>query len=64
MVLKKNLEESLNQPGNNDEVLMVMKRDGIPLTRENYIDFIYFGNPPEVLGAEEEAELPEMFQNK
>tara|TARA_R100000458_G_C8227065_1_gene209816 strand:- start:299 stop:430 length:132 start_codon:yes stop_codon:yes gene_type:complete len=43
---------------------MVMKRDGIPLTRENYIDFIYFGNPPEELGAEEEADLPEMFQNK
>jgi hypothetical protein len=36
-----------------------MKKNGIPVTRENYLDFAYLGNPPEELGPEEEAELPE-----
>jgi hypothetical protein len=44
-------------------VLERMKSMGIPLTRENYLDLAYLGNPPEELSAEEEAELPEMFQD-
>jgi len=45
-----------------DCVLECMKRMGIPLTRENYLDVAYFGNPPDKLSAEEEAELPDQFQ--
>ena len=63
MELKEKLEESSPQVGS-DSFMRIMKRDGIPLTRENYIDFVYAGNPPEELSAEEEAQLPEMFQNK
>lgn len=45
-----------------DIVLNKMKKEGVPLTRENYLQFAYFGNPPEELSAEEEAQLPEQFQ--
>jgi len=63
MELNKSLEESTPQAGN-DEFIAIMKRDGIPLTRENYLELVYAGNPPETLSAEEEEDLPEMFQNK
>jgi len=46
-----------------DIVLDKMKQENIPLTRENYLALAYLGNPPEELGAEEEAELPEEIQN-
>ena len=36
--------------------------DWIKLTREVYLELAYFGNPPDELGPEEEAELPEEFQ--
>jgi hypothetical protein len=39
-----------------------MKQDKIPLTRKNYLELAYFGNPPDELSAEEEAELPEQFR--
>ena len=39
-----------------------MKKNGVPLTRENYLDYAYLGNPPSQLSAEEEAELPEELQ--
>jgi len=45
-----------------DGVLRFMKEHNIPLTRENYLDVAYLGNPPGELSAEEEAELPEEFQ--
>jgi hypothetical protein len=35
-----------------------MKRDGIPITRENYLHIAYFGDVPDPWGAELEAELP------
>jgi hypothetical protein len=34
----------------------------IERTRENYLDVLFMGTPPEVLDAEEEAELPEEFR--
>jgi hypothetical protein len=37
-------------------------KNNIPLTRENYLNLAYLGNPPEELCAEEESMLPEMFQ--
>ena len=44
-----------------DDVLEYMKKHGIPLTREKYLEMAYLGRPP-ALCAEEEAELPEEFQ--
>jgi hypothetical protein len=38
-----------------------MKRYGIPLTRENYLNFAYLRKPPEELG-EEGGYLPEKFR--
>lgn len=45
-----------------DCVLEYMKGMGVALTRENYLEITYFGNPPEQLSAEEESMLPEEFQ--
>jgi hypothetical protein len=45
-----------------DGVLEKMKALGPPMTREVYLELAYFGNPPDELGPEEEAELPEQFQ--
>lgn len=44
-------------------VLDYMKKHNIPLTRENYLQIAYLGDPPEELGAEEEAEIPEEIQS-
>jgi hypothetical protein len=41
-----------------DIVIEKMKQLGVPLTRKNYLDFAYFGTPPETLSAEEEATIP------
>ena len=32
------------------------------MTRQNYLDVAFMGTPPEILGAEEEAELPAEFR--
>ena len=45
-----------------DCVQEAMKKCGVLPTRENYLTWAYFGNPPEVLSAEEEYMLPEEFQ--
>lgn len=47
--------------------LALMRRFGIPMTREDYLNITYCGNPPAEdadgsIGAELEAELPEQFQ--
>ncbi len=47
-----------------DIVLDKMKQLGVELTRKNYLDFAYFGTPPKHLTAEQEALLPEQFQNE
>jgi len=47
-----------------DHVLEYMKKNKVPLTREDYLDYAYLGNPPEELSSEEEASLPEEFQRK
>lgn len=41
-----------------DIVLEAMKKHNIPLTRQNYLDIAYMGNPPEEIGAEIEASIP------
>jgi hypothetical protein len=47
-----------------DAVLDYMKEKNIPLTKENYLDLNYLGNPPESLGGEEESEIPEEIQGQ
>jgi hypothetical protein len=55
--------ESTRQPGSSEDgVLAVMRKFGIPMTRKNYIELAYWGQPPEVFGAELEEELPEQFR--
>jgi hypothetical protein len=41
-------------------VLRFMLKENVPLTRENYLQIAYLGDPPE-LDAEQEANLPEVF---
>jgi hypothetical protein len=38
--------------------LELMKKHGVPLTRQNYLHIEYMGNPPEEIGGEIEAEIP------
>jgi hypothetical protein len=39
-----------------------MRDHDIAVTRENYLDLAYLGNPPAEFGPELEAELPDEFQ--
>ena len=41
-----------------DIVLQAMKAHNIPLTRANYLDIAYLGNPPDEIGGEIEASIP------
>jgi len=41
-----------------------MKKAGIPVTKENYLDLVYFGDVPEVIPAEDMADFPEQFRDK
>jgi hypothetical protein len=45
-----------------DDLTRWMQRANIPLTRENYLEMAYFGEAPDPLPAELEADLPEMFR--
>lgn len=45
-----------------DPILDWMKKYGVPLTRENYLDLNYLGNVPDEIGPEIEAELPREVQ--
>ena len=45
-----------------DAILEKMKEENIPLTRDNYLELLYFGDVPEEIDPEIEAELPEQFQ--
>jgi hypothetical protein len=46
------------QTGSGDGIMDMMRRHNIPVTRENYLDFAYMGEPPQELSAEEEMNLP------
>ena len=41
-----------------DIVLRRMIEKGVPLTRANYLDMAYMGNPPDEIGGEIEASIP------
>jgi len=45
-----------------DPVLEWMRKHGVPLTRQNYLDLNYLGNPSSTIDPEIEAELPEEVQ--
>lgn len=62
--LNKRQEGSMPQPGNEDDLVAMMQRLGLPMDRETYLDLAYFGEPPEELSAEQEAELPEQFRQE
>lgn len=65
MLLLNEQVESTPQVGNNyNPVIEAMKKYKIPMTRENYLDLAYMGEPPEELSAEEELELPEQLRAK
>jgi hypothetical protein len=40
----------------------LMRRLGVPVTRESYLDLDYAGEPPEELSAEQEMDLPDCLR--
>jgi hypothetical protein len=56
---------STPQPGNSEDgVLALMKKFDLPMTREQYIELAYFGEEPDIFGAELEEALPEQFRKR
>jgi hypothetical protein len=52
-----------NEPKAEDNaVVKLLKRANIPVTRENYINLAYVGQPPEEWTVENEMELPEQLR--
>jgi hypothetical protein len=46
-----------------DLTLELMKKHGVPLTRANYLAIEYMGNPPEEIGGEIEAGIPQEIKD-
>jgi hypothetical protein len=40
----------------------LMRRLGVPVDRQSYLDLAYAGEPPEELSAEQEMDLPERLR--
>jgi hypothetical protein len=47
-----------------DDVVELMKKNKIPLTRQNYLDIAFGRDAPDELHPEHEAMLPKMFQDQ
>jgi hypothetical protein len=47
-----------------DNVVEMMKKNKIPLTRQNYLDIAFGRDAPDELHPEHEAMLPDMFKEK
>lgn len=62
--LSRKPEASGRQRGLGEALASLMKRTGVPLTREAFLDMEYHGNPPKHLTVEQELELPERFRRK
>tara|TARA_R110000803_G_C11954883_1_gene318091 strand:- start:65 stop:238 length:174 start_codon:yes stop_codon:yes gene_type:complete len=45
-----------------DEIAEMMEKAGLPMDRETYLKIAFFGEAPEELSAEQEADIPEMFK--
>ena len=55
----------MRQNGNEEDgFIRMLKRNNIPVTRENYLDYIFPDGVPEDYGAELEAEMPEQLREK
>ena len=55
---------SVHHIGFGDSIMDMLRSCNIPVTRENYLNLAYMGEPPEELSAEEEANLPPMLQRR
>jgi hypothetical protein len=53
---------ALLEAAKNDGILRRMIREGLPLTREKWINMAWLGHPPTPWTSEHEAEVPEPFQ--
>ena len=53
----------LEQERKSSPALDYMVENNMPLTREIFLSLAYMGDVPELLGNEEEAELPNFLQN-
>lgn len=51
------------QLGSDDSVVALMRKFGLPMTREQYIELAFMGESPK-LGAEEEVDIPEQFKSE
>ena len=61
--LNKPQTKSTPQVGS-DGFIELMKKAGIPITKENYLDLVYFGEVPDEIPAEDMADFPEqLFRN-
>lgn len=47
-----------------DDVVELMKKNKIPLTRQKYLDISFGRDAPDKLHPENEAMLPKMFQDQ
>ena len=63
MELKNSPVASTPQIGNEgDGIIQLMKKAGLPMDRETYLELAFFGDAPEELSAEQEADIPEIFK--
>ncbi len=46
-----------------DLIIDYMEKEGIPMTRENYLDLAFMGDVPDELDPEFEASMPEALQD-
>ena len=53
----------LEEERKSSPTLDYMIKNGIKLTRANYLSIAYLGDVPNPLGVEEEAAIPEFLQN-
>ena len=61
MKSKKQQTTSRPQHGS-DGFVQLLKKAGIPVTKENYLDLVYFGDVPAVIPAEDLMDFPEQFR--
>jgi|TARA_R100001463_G_scaffold142_4_gene734 hypothetical protein len=52
----------MRQSGNDDPIIEALKKYGLEINRQNYLDFAYPDGVPEDFGAELEMELPEQLR--
>jgi hypothetical protein len=58
----KNMEAASPPQAGKDEIAEMMEKAGLPMDRETYLKIAFFGEAPEELSAEQEADIPEMFK--